>query len=261
MRLLICFAATTLLACASHWLIPESSPLGPALDGIVLLSAMIATIRSLKLRLPAQNILAASILVVAIAGVAGLVSSRSGVPFGKIEYTASFKLFGMFPWPIPLIWMVVILNAREVARLCLRPWRVSRSYGIWLASLAAGLAVVFDVGLEPFALGVRSYWTWPKIISPLSTAPWINFLGWFVLAFAILLCVAPWLIRKRPAPEPKNFLPLWTWLSVNLYLAVGNAKLQFWVAAVVTLLINGVITKLAAREPRPRPDTVNESVG
>ena len=253
MRLLTLFAATAILACASFWLTPESSPIGPAIDGVVLLLAMIVTLCALKQRLPAQSILAATVLIVAIAGVAASVSPRSGVPFGKIDYASSFKLFGVLPWPIPLLWIVVIFNAREVARLCLRPWRRSRSYGIWLAGLAAALAVVFDLSLEPFALAARNYWHWPKIISALSTAPWINFLGWFVLAFGILLCLAPWLIRKRPVPEPKNYLPLWVWLSVNLYLAAGNAKHQMWFAVLVSLLINGMITSLATREPRPRP--------
>ena len=254
-------ALATVLPCASFWLIPEGSPIGPALDGLVLLSAMVLTLSALKQRLPAQNLLAASVLIAVITGIGASVSPGSGVPFGKIEYAATLKLFNVLPWPVPLVWVAVILTAREVARLCLQSWRRSRSYGLWLAGLAAGLAVVFDLGLEPFALRVRSYWAWPKMIPPLNTAPWINFLGWFVLAFGILLCLAPWFVRKRPMPEPKNFRPLWVWISANLYLAAGNAREQLWIPVLASLLLNATITVRATREPRLRPRPLPENDG
>ncbi|HYV29184.1 MAG TPA: carotenoid biosynthesis protein [Candidatus Eisenbacteria bacterium] len=253
MRLQIFFAATTILACASFWLLPEHSPIGPVLDVLVLMSAISLTVFTLKQRLPTQNIFAAAALIAVIAGVAASVSPASGVPFGKVEYAARLKLFAVLPWPVPLLWVMVILNAREVARLCLQPQRRSRSYGFWLAGLAASLAVLFDLGLEPFAVKVRSYWQWPKIISATNTLPWINFLGWLVLAFGILLCLAPWFIRKRPLPEPKNFVPLWVWLSINLYLAAGNSKHHLWITVLVSLLLNPAIAILATRDnTRPR---------
>jgi len=56
--------------------------------------------------------------------------------------------------------VVTILNSRGVARLILRPWRKTRRYGFWLIGLTAALALVFDLGLEPFATRVKSYWLW-----------------------------------------------------------------------------------------------------
>ena len=117
--------------------------------------------------------------------------------------------------------------------------------------------MLFDFALEPFAQKVRGYWAWPKATSTVNTAPWINFLGWFILAFGILLCLAPWFIRKRPMPEPKSLLPLWVWLSGNAYLAAGNAKLKLWIMVLVSLLLNVTIAILATREPQTRQDQLD----
>src|SRR5262245_10490162 len=154
MRVLIFIAASTILACASFWVFAEDSLLGQALDLGMLLSAITGMVFALNQRLPAQNILAAAILIALIAGIAALVSPGSGVPFGKIAYASKLKLFGILPWPIPLLWVAVVLSAREAGRLCLQRWRRSRSYGFWLAGSAAALAVMFDLSLEPFAIKV-----------------------------------------------------------------------------------------------------------
>ena len=69
---------------------------------------------------------------------------------------------------MPLIWVVVILNSRGVARLILRPWRKIRNYGFWLIGLTAALTMLFDLAFDPFASRVKHYWLWVPTKLPLT---------------------------------------------------------------------------------------------
>ena len=60
---------------------------------------------------------------------------------------ASGRIFGTVPWLLPLLWMVVLFNARSVGRLVFRPWRKSRTYGVRVIALTCVMAVVFALGL------------------------------------------------------------------------------------------------------------------
>jgi uncharacterized membrane protein len=81
------------------------------------------------------------------------------VPFGPIAYSEAFgeKLFTVLPWPVPFLWIVVVVNGRGVARLIMRPWRKTNYYGFWVIGLTCVLAVLLDLSLEPFA-SARHYW-------------------------------------------------------------------------------------------------------
>src|SRR5205823_10968968 len=82
------------------------------------------SLTGLARRLPEQNVFMAAALIVAISfAIAGL-AEKTGVPFGPRIYTDALgaRILGV-PWPIPLVWLVVIVNGRGVARLIMRPWR------------------------------------------------------------------------------------------------------------------------------------------
>jgi uncharacterized membrane protein len=110
-------------------------PLTPAVsDALVLLLALATTLVSLAGQLPAQNVLLATVVIALIGGGIHAIGAFTGIPFGPVIYTPENgpRLFNALPWFMPFLWVIVILNARGVARLILRPWRKLRVYGFWL---------------------------------------------------------------------------------------------------------------------------------
>src|SRR5437867_3457664 len=92
----------------------------------ILLWFMAATtsVVGLARRLPEQNIAVSAALIGAISLGISVVGEKTGVPFGRRTYTPTLgaKILAV-PWSLPLLWLVVVVNARGVARLILRPWR------------------------------------------------------------------------------------------------------------------------------------------
>jgi uncharacterized membrane protein len=205
-------------------------------EAALLLAATASILISLCRELPGQNVFWAAVIIALISGFAQAVGARTGIPFGPYFYTraAGPRVLDTLPWWIPLIWVVTILNSRGVARLILRPWRKTRRYGFWLIGLTAALALVFDLGLEPFATRVKSYWLWSPTKLGLSWygAPVIDSLGWAVTTVLILAFITPFLINKNPVKHPPDFHPLVLWVLLNLLFVANAAGHRFWPAAV-----------------------------
>ena len=223
------------------------------LEGLFWLLAAAASLLGLARRLPEQNVFMAATFVAAISFTIAAVAEKTRVPFGPRSYTDALggKIFGV-PWPMPLVWLVVIVNGRGVARLIMRPWRKTTYYGFWVIGLACVLSVGFDAGLEPFATRARHYWFWETHVNVLSwySAPWVNFLGWFVTTLGILGFTTPWLINKQPVKQPTDYHPLALWLLLNLYFATGNALQQLWFAVAFSVVANTLVTAYAVRGAR-----------
>ena len=224
------------------------------IEGALVVSAFFSTLLTLGRRLPAQNVLMTAVLVLGLATGFMAIAALTGVPLGPFVYTPHLgeKLFGVVPWPIPLIWVLVIINGRGVARLVMRPWRKTNYYGFWVIGLTCLFAVIFDATLEPFAVHVKGLWVWMASKTALSyyTAPWVNFLGWFIIPLAILSFSIPWLINKQPVKQAMDYHPLIMWLLLNLYLITGNALQMRWPAVAVAVCGNTVIAVYAIRGAR-----------
>ena len=82
------------------------------------------------------------------------------------------------------------------------------------------------------------------------TAPWVNFLGWFVSALAMLVFTLPWLINKQPVKQAMDYHPLVVWLLLNLWLLAGNAGHGLWLAVALGAVGNAVIAVFAIRGAR-----------
>jgi len=223
------------------------------LEGLFWFLAAATSLFGLARRLPGQNLIMATTLITAISFTIIVVAEKTRVPFGPRVYTDALggRIFGV-PWPMPLLWLVVVVNSRGVARLILRPWRKTTYYGFWVIGLASLLAVLFDAGLEPFATRSRHYWSWQANINVPGwySAPWVNFLGWFVTALGILAFTTPWLINKQPVKQPTDYHPLVTWLLLSLYFTTGNALQQLWLAVFFSVVVSVLITAYAARGAR-----------
>ncbi len=223
------------------------------LEGLFWLLAAVTSLLGLARRLPEQNVFMAATLIAAISFTIGVVAEKTRVPFGPRAYTDAlgWKIFGV-PWPMSLLWLVVVVNSRGVARLILRPWRKTTYYGFWVIGLAGLLAVLFDAGLEPFATRARHYWFWETHVNVVGwySAPWVNFLGWFVTTLGILGFTTPWLINKQPVKQPTDYHPLVLWLLLNFYFATGNALQQLWFAVAFGLSVNVLVSVYAVRGAR-----------
>lgn len=254
-RLLFCCFLITLAAWLGSLLhFPLPGPVHWA-EALLPILALATTLMAMARSLPAQNVILAATLIALISGIVETISAKTGIPFGPLVYTDSLgpELFGALPWPIPLLWVVIILNSRGVARLILRPWRKIGKYGFWVIGLTCLLSVVFDLGLEPFATKVNHYWIWrvPATVLTWYTAPWVNFVGWATTTLLILAFTTPWLINKKHIKNaPPDYHPLIVWLLLNLLLATGNATHHLWLAASFSLAASAVITIFAWRGAR-----------
>ncbi len=224
-------------------------------DGLLVVLTTATVVASLTRELPGQNVMLASTIIAFIAGATQSLGALTAIPFGPYTYTEHIgqQLFYPLPWAVPLMWIVVILTSRGVARLALRPWRKTQTYGFRLIGFTTLLVVLLDAGLEPFATSVKHYWLWSptKLRLDWYSAPWVNFLGWAVTTLLILAFATPSLINKKPRPQPPpEYAPLLVWLLLNFLLATGAAVYHLWPAVGVIALGSLLVTVFALRGAR-----------
>jgi len=222
---------------------------------VLLLLTFAATLLAQARSLPAQNVAMIAALIMLISGVIQTIGVKTGVPFGRYFYTESMgpELFHLLPWPVPLLWVVIVLNSRGVTRLILRPWRTIPNYGYWSIGLTCFLAVLFDASLEPFASRANHFWIWqtPRNVPAWYGAPWVNFASWGAATLLILGITTPWLINKKPAGEvPPDYWPLVIWLFLMLILVIGSAIHELWRAAEFGLMTSIMVSVAAWRNSR-----------
>lgn len=200
-----------------------------------------STLVNLAARLSPQNVLVVAPLTALFAWVVESINVRSGVPFGARVFTEELggPVLWKVPWLVPLVWLVMIINSRGVARLLLRPFRRATYYGFWLIGVTSLLTALFDFGLEPFAGTVRAYWRWQTAAGTPAWhgAPWAGFLGWTTAAIILLGFTTPWFITKRPVPQPLDFHPLAIWALLQLNFAAGCAAHRLWAGAIAASVL------------------------
>ena len=224
-------------------------------DGLLVVLTTATVLSSLTRELPGQNVMLASTIIAFIAGAAQSLGAVTAIPFGPYTYTESIgqQLFYPLPWAVPMMWIAIILTSRGVARLGLRPWRKTQTYGFRLIGLTTLLVVLLDAGLEPFATVVKHYWLWSptKVRLDWYSAPWVNFLGWAVTALLIIAFATPSLINKKPRPQPQpEYSPLVVWLLLNFLFASGATVYHLWPAVGVIALGSLLVTVFALRGAR-----------
>jgi len=224
-------------------------------DGLLLVLATATVLVSLVRQLPGQNVMLAAIIIALISGAVQSLGALTAIPFGPFVYTEHIgqQLFYPLPWAVPLIWITIILASRGVARLALRPWRKTSTYGFRLMGLTAALVLLLNLGLEPFAVRVKHYWLWSptKLKLDWYGAPGVNFFGWVVTTLLILAFVTPSLINKKPGPQPPpDYAPLVVWLLINLLFATGAAVHHLWPALGLISLSSVTVAVFALRGAR-----------
>jgi uncharacterized membrane protein len=241
-------AAAWILALAVQVRAPDLAGRTGWLEAALLLLATAGTIAALARQLPLQNVLLAAGAIALMGGAAHALGARLGIPFGPFLFGAEAgpQLFKLLPWSLPLIWVVVILNCRGVARLILRPWRKRkvRSYGFWLIGVTALLVMLFTLAFDPFATRAQHCWLWLPTKFPLTWlgAPLVNFFSWAAVAVLMLAFVTPALINKNPVRRPPDYHPLAVWVGAVSGFGIVSAQHGLWPAAV----LDGVMAALAA---------------
>jgi len=229
---------------------------GPAacVEGTLLLLAAATSLLTLGRRLPLRNVWISALVIAFISSLVTLLSGLTGIPFGPIRFNPALgTIFSdNLPLVTPLIWIVFVVNSRGIARLIMRPWRKTALYGLWVIGLTALGIVILDLGLEPFAMHTRHYWVWetPDWVPAWYSAPWVNFLAWFVTAVAILFFSTPWLINRQPVKLPIDYHPVILWTLLNTYFACGNALHGLWLGAAFNAGVALLVAAYAIRGAR-----------
>ncbi len=232
---------------------PLKLPGNPGWPELLLLAAgVVCTITALAQRLPLQNVLLSVFIIAVLGGAVHALGAITGIPFGPFEFGDGIgpQVFKTLPWAVPLIWILAVLNARGVARLVLRPWRKINAYGFWLIGVTAGLTLLFDFALEPFASRVKHYWLWTPTKFPVTWegVPVSNFLAWAAVSVLISVVIAPALINKQPGKRnTPDFHPFAIWLGAVLLFAAGCAQNGLLRAAVADGIMAAIVTVLALR--------------
>jgi len=225
-------------------------------DGLLLVLATATTLTSLSGQIPAQNAILSAVLIGAIGAGIAILGAITGVPFGPFVYNK--ENFGPFlfyplPWAVPMLWVVAILNARGVARLCWRKYRQRPNYGLRVLGSTVALVLLLELSFEPYAVWIREYWSWKptKLAFTWYTAPLVNFLAWAVTSLLILLFVTPALINKSPVKRPPAYHPLFVWELLSFVFLLGTTLRALWSASAFIAAQMIVMLILAMLGSRP----------
>ena len=149
---------------------------------------------------------------------AELLGTATGFPFGTYRYADRLGLhIGEVPAVVPLAWTAGIYTVWSVASILVQR-KIFR-----VLAVAVG-AVGWDVYLDP-QMVADGQWTWLSThpgLPGLDHIPWTNYLGWFLVALVIGICIE--LLHGRRNTEVSHTVPvvlyIWTWLGSALAHAV-----------------------------------------
>ncbi len=233
------FLALSLPVWGTTLLQPRPTAVGSWLDGAYLVVAAMTVLASVARRLPWQNVAALGLVLYLTSGMMLAVAVQTGFPLGRLEFSTVFgpRLLGFVPWPMPFLWVVVLLASRQSAKLILRPWRRLKSYGWALYGASVLLAVLHALALEVFGHRVKGWWLWAN---PDRAVGWYGApLGMLVvttLLIAVLLMLAtPWLLPKRPTGQMPLSEPVVVWLVLEGWFGLGDLRAGFLVPGAIAL--------------------------
>ena len=147
----------------------------------VWLALLGAALGSMLGRWPVQNI-------VAMAGLVGVLAEG-------LESALTGKLA---PWTRAALWLVTLVAARGTVQWFLQSHRL-RDYGWWLIAVSGVLSAALVTAVLPGATTTAFAWR-------------------LAGAWAMLLAMVPWLIRKKPVVLPADWRPVLLWMGLNVLL-------------------------------------------
>jgi hypothetical protein len=219
-------------------------------EGLLLVLAVAGALAAQARQVPGQNVALASIIILSFAGLALAAGARTAIPLGPIPVPgrSGSQILGWLPWAAAL-WWLALLTSRGVARLVLRPYRASFTYGFQVIGLTVLLVVLFNLAFQPFASCAEHSWPWQGG-SPAADwrgTPCVGLGAQAVTALVILVFATPSLIDKRRALPPSDNYPLAIWALANLLFTTAAITRHAWSAAALASLSAVVVTLLGAR--------------
>ncbi len=229
-----------LLVVGIRLLAPGWLPAGPQIPEATLVLLGAATAAGFfLLELPAQNVLLAVAVIVALSVGADQVSVAVGSPrVGQNSGGAA----AFVTWWLPLVRVFAILTSRGIARLVLRRSRPKPNYGFGVLGLTVALALGLELALRACVQIPEPYWRIGAVV-PLRGwygTSWPAIAGWAFALLAITALITPSLIDKRRArPEiqggpSSNWL---VWYGTNLLLLSAAVKNGLWTGASLIALL------------------------
>lgn len=210
----------------------------PYIDAITITLATLATLFGLSRWWPTQNVLAISFLTLMLSStVEHFITTHADAPYPDLAGKQVFNI----PWTLPLLWLIVMINARSVARLVLWPKREKGSYGLWL--------ILFTAVMTALVLMVHEYisnrfynWNAPMFLGAIR----------LVAAIFFLSIIAPFFIPKGAVVPPPDCGAVAIWAVINAYVIVIAAIEQSWESAGILVVLNGVLTTVGLRWRKKR---------
>jgi hypothetical protein len=215
---------------------PPAAPLPSLVEGAPWVGGLLSLAVGLSRRLPLQNILFALAGLLVFSGALECLTAQTGLPFGLRQADAAGgSILGM-PWFSPLLWATLILSARGIARLMLKPLRQTGFYGLWVLGVAVLLVTLAWLAIAPVA--TAGHWWGSKLpvgVRHWHGLPWLSLPAIPVAALLQLAFVTPWLLNKKPVRQPLDVHPLAVWSCLLAWLmarqALAGLHVSLWLTA------------------------------
>ena len=180
-----------------------------------------------------------------------VVGIASGWPFGSYRYGESLGPSVLsVPLIIPLAWAMTAYPALLIARRLASTWTPNNPLAI--SAIGAVALTTWDLFLDPQMVSA-GYWSWNDSTPALPgspTVPILNFVGWFVCSFLLMLLLSP--LPGVPAAEGVP-ATLWTWTWVGGVIAnaffFGRIGVAFWGGLGMGLVTVPYLMLLARERP------------
>jgi hypothetical protein len=229
-------------------------------EALLLVAALLVTVSTLALQVSLQSALMAAGVIGLVGGSAHWISYVTGVPFGPLQFPHAYGATPFQEWFfVPaVIWVVLLLNARGLARLILEGASKHPHHGYHLLALSILLMVAMAMSIEPFASTVHHYWLWGETRLPVTWqgVPLSCLFAWATVSVIGSFAAGPFLIDKHPRPRPPAREPAWIWALSSGLFAVGTAVHGLWPATIMAgvsgaLAVGGAVRVWSKRATSP----------
>jgi putative membrane protein len=191
-------SVTTAAAMIATPLVARGGPARRVLSSVVVTGLAITTAQAAARRWPVGRVGATAAGVAAATAAVERIGTRTGLPFGRYEYTDALRpRLGDVPAIVPLAWFAMAVPSREAAHAALG----AHSTPVRRVVLGAAAMTAWDLFLDPQMVG-EGYWRWARQ-GRYRGIPVSNYVGWFVTSALVMAALE----RALPtdvdtAPEP-----------------------------------------------------------
>lgn len=204
--------------------------MSPWLDALILSAATAATLLAVARQAPWQNVVAAALL--------------AGLPGTALPTLASGASTGVSLIAMHLVSVVLVLNARGVARLALEPFPTVERRGWWVLGLMGIQVGILAVACaQLFSRGANAWLP--------AVGPWLAFVVGCASSVLAAVLATPFLLNKRPGPMPvPSRSPLVLLTGLSFYCAAASGSQQSWTGRVAGAALGVAVIAVFARANR-----------